>query len=271
MTRLRPGRVLAISSVTLAALGAAPALAAAPGATILVSRPAAFGPLASPATNDSFTTLGDDGGSHLVADDDTHRFIAFVSDADGLSDADDDRVHNVYVRDRLLATTILVSRADGPAGAGANGASDDPSISSRRPLRRVREQRHEPRARRDRRRLARLRARPPGGHDPPARPRRRPGRRDRRRRLVLALAHRRRRQPGGGLHERRGQPRRRADRPAPGLRARRGPGRHGDGQPARRRRTRRGTARRATPRSRPTGPTSRSSRPRPTSSPATPT
>ena len=36
---------------------------------------------------------------------------------------------NVYVRDRQTNTTILVSRADGPAGAGANAGSIQPAIS----------------------------------------------------------------------------------------------------------------------------------------------
>ena len=61
---------------------------------------------------------------------DGHRYVAFVSDADGLSDADDDRVSNVFVRDRQLNLTILVSRADGPGGAGANGSSAEPSITA---------------------------------------------------------------------------------------------------------------------------------------------
>ena len=54
----------------------------------------------------------------------------FVSEADGLSSADDDRFVNVYVRDRTLGLTTLVSRADGPAGAGANSDSSEPSISA---------------------------------------------------------------------------------------------------------------------------------------------
>ena len=117
--------------VSLALLAApATALAAAPGTTILVSRPTAFGPLATPTTNESAISLTDAGGAHVVADEDNHRYIAFVSFADGLSPDDDDSVANVYVRDRTLNVTHLISRADGPAGAGANGASHDPSISA---------------------------------------------------------------------------------------------------------------------------------------------
>ena len=53
-----------------------------------------------------------------------------MSQADGLSADDDDRFTNVYVRDRTLNITTLVSRADGPAGAGGNGSSAEPSISA---------------------------------------------------------------------------------------------------------------------------------------------
>ena len=53
-----------------------------------------------------------------------------MSQADGLSADDDDRFTNVYVRDRALNITTLVSRADGPAGAGGNGSSEEPSISA---------------------------------------------------------------------------------------------------------------------------------------------
>ena len=90
-----------------------------------VSRPSGFGPLATPFTNDSDTTAG---GDHLVADVDGQRYVAFVSRADGLSAADVDTVANVYVRDRVLGVTTLVSRAGGPAGA--NGTSSEPWISS---------------------------------------------------------------------------------------------------------------------------------------------
>ena len=47
-----------------------------------------------------------------------------------LSAVDVDTITNVYVRDNQTNTTILVSRANGLAGAGANGFSDQPSISA---------------------------------------------------------------------------------------------------------------------------------------------
>ncbi len=130
MNRARPARALALASAALAVWLPAPALAASPGANVLVSRPSAFGPLATPTTNHSAVVLSDEGSARTVADEDNHRYVAFVSDADGLSDADDDRVSNVFVRDRALDVTILVSRADGPAGAGADGNSSEPSISA---------------------------------------------------------------------------------------------------------------------------------------------
>jgi Tol biopolymer transport system component len=110
------------------------ATAAPPGTNLLVSQPSGFGALTTPFTNQSSTSGAIDGptegGDRLVADEDNNRYIAFVSEADGLSDADDDRFTNVFVRDRLNGVTILVSRADGAAGAGANGASRQPSISA---------------------------------------------------------------------------------------------------------------------------------------------
>jgi Tol biopolymer transport system component len=57
------------------------------------------------------------------------RFVAFNSNADNLSASDANGVENVFVRDLLSATTTLVSRRVGAAGAGANGGSSDPAIS----------------------------------------------------------------------------------------------------------------------------------------------
>lgn len=57
------------------------------------------------------------------------RFVAFSSNANNLSDVDNDNVTNVFVRDRQTNTTTLVGRASGPQGAGANSGSHSPSIS----------------------------------------------------------------------------------------------------------------------------------------------
>ena len=51
------------------------------------------------------------------------RFVAFDSRASNLTAADNDSVYDVFVRDRLAATTTLASRADGPSGAKGNGPS----------------------------------------------------------------------------------------------------------------------------------------------------
>lgn len=55
--------------------------------------------------------------------------IAFSSASDGLSTEDDDRVSNVFVRDRTSGTVTFVSRATGASGAPASVGSFSPSIS----------------------------------------------------------------------------------------------------------------------------------------------
>jgi Tol biopolymer transport system component len=57
------------------------------------------------------------------------RHVVFESAADNLSDADDDSVVNIYVRDRETGETSLVSRATGASGAGADADSHNPAIS----------------------------------------------------------------------------------------------------------------------------------------------
>ena len=57
------------------------------------------------------------------------RFVAFGSNASNLDPAHPVHTGAVYVRDLLLNTTTLVSRATGPAGADANGSAAEPSIS----------------------------------------------------------------------------------------------------------------------------------------------
>ena len=51
------------------------------------------------------------------------RFVAFDSEADNLSPDDADAVLDVFVRDLVTGETTLISRADGPSGAKANGNS----------------------------------------------------------------------------------------------------------------------------------------------------
>jgi Tol biopolymer transport system component len=52
------------------------------------------------------------------------RHVAFQSAATTFSDADADPVVDVFVRDLVANTTTLVSRAAGPAGAGADAAAE---------------------------------------------------------------------------------------------------------------------------------------------------
>jgi Tol biopolymer transport system component len=86
--------------------------------TILVSR--ATGPSGAAANGTSFTpSISADG-----------RFVAFSSIATNLSDEDLDLTRDIYVRDTLMDTTTLVSRADGLVGAAAATDSLHPSISA---------------------------------------------------------------------------------------------------------------------------------------------
>ena len=57
------------------------------------------------------------------------RFVAFQSQSDGLYDGDDDRVSNVYVRDRLTGAVILASRATGPAASHRTPTATSRAIS----------------------------------------------------------------------------------------------------------------------------------------------
>ncbi len=85
--------------------------------TSLVSR--ATGPGGAPGNGNS-----DDAGISPSG-----RFVALRSNADNLSADDDNAVANVFLRDLDGATTALASRANGAAGAGANGASFEPVVS----------------------------------------------------------------------------------------------------------------------------------------------
>jgi Tol biopolymer transport system component len=70
------------------------------------------------------------GGSNGAAISGDGRHVAFESDGDNLSGADDDAVRNVFVRDLVANTTVLVSRRSGPNGAGGNDTSFAPAISA---------------------------------------------------------------------------------------------------------------------------------------------
>ncbi|MEU8077956.1 DNRLRE domain-containing protein [Catellatospora citrea] len=113
--RLPVGVSLALLAATLAAVPGSPAWAATYD-TVLVSRSAT-----------GVAGNGDSSAPSVSAD---GRYVAFASDADNLSDADDNAHTNIFVRDLTTGTTTYVSRADGADGAAATGPSADPSISA---------------------------------------------------------------------------------------------------------------------------------------------
>jgi hypothetical protein len=98
-------------------------------ATSLVSRPTGSAPVTGDGTNLArFGGAANDDQHRTVSDD--GRFVAFMSDSDSIASEDNNAVTNVFVRDNRTDHTILVSRADGTAGAPANGNSASPSISA---------------------------------------------------------------------------------------------------------------------------------------------
>lgn len=88
------------------------------GATVLVSR--ATGP----------TGAGGDGPSSAPSISADGLHVVFQSTSTDLSSADADPVSDIFVRDLQTGVTTLVSRADGPGGAGGDLASFAPSISA---------------------------------------------------------------------------------------------------------------------------------------------
>ncbi len=87
-------------------------------ATILVSRESGLAGTGGNSSSDQ-PALSADG-----------RYVAFLSQADNLSTADNNPYSNVFVRDTALGTTILASRAGGAAGPAANSFSGSPAISA---------------------------------------------------------------------------------------------------------------------------------------------
>ena len=84
---------------------------------ILISR--ATGPAGAPVDASAFSpSISADGGR-----------VAFETFADDLSAEDDNGVTNIFVRDAVTNATILVSRATGAAGAGADATSGGAEIS----------------------------------------------------------------------------------------------------------------------------------------------
>ena len=106
--------VAAAAAVAVAGAGVA---SAAPGETTLVSRATGASGVAGNGTS-GFPALSADG-----------RTVAFDSFSSNLIRDDRDRQDDIFVRDVVANTTILVSRASGTAGVKGNGRSDDAAIS----------------------------------------------------------------------------------------------------------------------------------------------
>ena len=101
------------------------------------------------------------------------RFVAFQSQSDGLYDGDDDRVSNVYVRDRVSGALILASRATGADGEPSHSYCYQPVDQRRRLSRGLHLRRPAGPGRHERPRLGRVRPRPVVGHHPSGEPRER--------------------------------------------------------------------------------------------------
>ncbi|MFL5829211.1 MAG: TolB family protein [Solirubrobacteraceae bacterium] len=86
----------------------------------LVSRPDGTGPFLAGVRDSTI------GRSAVSAD---GRFVAFQSNTDNLAGGEDNRFRGVFVRDLLTGTTILVSRANGAAGAAADASATLGGIS----------------------------------------------------------------------------------------------------------------------------------------------
>jgi Tol biopolymer transport system component len=73
---------------------------------------------------------GADGSSSAASISAGGRFVAFASDANNLSSADNNLFQNVFVRDTGASTTTLASRTNAADGPGADGDSFSPSIAA---------------------------------------------------------------------------------------------------------------------------------------------
>jgi Tol biopolymer transport system component len=102
--------------------------AAQPGVTNIYLRDTKTGTTTLVSRMDGAGGAGADGDSAAPSVSPAGRYVAFESVADNLSADDDNSVRNVFVRDTLANTTLLVSRASD--GTAANGDSSHPSISA---------------------------------------------------------------------------------------------------------------------------------------------
>jgi Tol biopolymer transport system component len=114
MVRVWYGCTTVLFLAVVAATGA-PALQAAPGDTVLVSR--ATGTLGAKARGPFYAFSLP---SHISFD---GRFATFTSSAPNLDPSDGDETPDVFVRDLQSGSTTLTSRADGALGPKGNGES----------------------------------------------------------------------------------------------------------------------------------------------------
>ncbi|HEX7901962.1 MAG TPA: hypothetical protein VF950_29655 [Planctomycetota bacterium] len=77
-----------------------------------------------------FGTGTGDGASSAPTISADGRYVAFRSAATNLHADDPDTTGDIYVRDVVAGTTLLVSRFSGPAGDKANGVCENPMIST---------------------------------------------------------------------------------------------------------------------------------------------
>ena len=111
----------AVALLALSLPGSASAASLPAGTTAIVSgAPSLLAALPAPVA---------DAGSTQWAASTTGQYIAFASSSDGLVAGDDDRVRNVYVKDRASGVVTLASRATGAAGRPADADCFDPAIS----------------------------------------------------------------------------------------------------------------------------------------------
>ncbi|MET0614449.1 MAG: hypothetical protein ABW142_03310 [Thermoleophilaceae bacterium] len=122
MTPKRSIVILAVLALAGALSAVSASAATLPGGTtvILSGDSTLFAPFPAPVSTSETrdATVSQDG-----------RFVAFQSHANGLYDGDDDRITNVYVKDRATGAVILASRASGPQGEPAHNYCYSPSIS----------------------------------------------------------------------------------------------------------------------------------------------
>ncbi|MEE8602564.1 cell wall-binding repeat-containing protein [Euzebya tangerina] len=117
------GVLLLALLASVMALVAAPASAAAP-----------TGPVELISVNADGNAAGDDQSNGVPSISDDGRYVAFQSRAtdliDGLTDANGANLGDVYLRDRMLGTTTLISYAAGsPTTTASGGSSGNPVIS----------------------------------------------------------------------------------------------------------------------------------------------